>query len=108
MTPVETMASGILLLNGQFWGNWVGAPRSTLVDGVLDLQMFTGTRRKLGRLRRAFRTGMHVRAAGVRRLSVSQADVDQPTNWQIVVDGIRMGRGPFSVAVVPAAVRLAV
>ena len=107
-TPVETMASGVLVLNGQFWGDWIGAPRSTLVDGVVDLQLFTGTRRQLSRLRPAFRAGMHVRAAGVRRLAVSRAEVDQPPGWQVVVDGIRVGRGPFSVEVVAGAVRLAV
>lgn len=107
-TPVETVASGILVLNGQFWGKWVGAPRSTLVDGVVDLQLFSGTRRKLSRLRPAFRVGMHVRAAGVRRLAVARAEVDQPAPWRVSVDGRRVGRGSFTVTVVPGAVRLAV
>lgn len=107
-SPVETMASGMLVLNGQFWGDWIGAPRSTLVDGVVDLQLFTGARRMLARLRPAFRTGMHVRGVGVRRLSIARAEVDQPRSWIVSVDGIRRGRGPFTVTVLPAVVRLAI
>jgi len=106
--PVETMASGVLVLNGQFWGEWVGAPRSTLVDGVVDLQLFTGRRRVLARLRPALRTGMHVRSNMVRRLPVAHAEVDQPPSWMVSVDGVRIGRGPFTLAVVAGAVRLAI
>ena len=106
--PVETMASGILVLNGQFWGDWVGAPRSTLVDGVVDLEVFTGPRRILARLRRAFRSGNHVRGAGVRRLSVAHAVIDQPAGWIVTVDGVRLGRGSFTVAVIPGALRLSI
>jgi diacylglycerol kinase family enzyme len=107
-TVVQTVGSGVLVLNGQFWGDWIGAPRSTLIDGVVDLQLFSGRRRMLSRLRPAFRTGQHVRAVGVRRMSIATATVDQPSNWWINVDGIRLGRGAFSVATVAGAVAVSI
>jgi len=107
-TTTESIALGTLVLNGQFWGDWIGAPRSTLVDGVVDLQVFGGRRRMLSRLRPAFRTGMHVRATTVRRLSVSSAEISQPDAWWVTVDGIRVGQGGFDLTVLPGVVRLAV
>ncbi len=107
-TTVESIAVGTLVLNGQFWGGWIGAPRSTLIDGVVDLQVFTGRRRMLARLRPAFRTGMHVRAMAVRRLSIAAAEVVQPDPWLVAIDGMRVGRGGFTITVLPGVVRLAV
>ena len=107
-TATESVASGTLVLNGQFWGDRVAAPRSTLVDGTLDVQMFNGHRIALSRLRRALRTGMHVRSHHVRRRSLSEAFVEAPRSWSIAVDGIRIGRGAFRVTCLPGAVRLAI
>jgi diacylglycerol kinase family enzyme len=107
-SAAENIALGTLVLNGQFWGDWIGAPRSTLVDGVVDLQVFSGRRRTLSRLRPAFRTGMHVRATSIRRLSVAAAEVTQPDAWWVAVDGMRVGRGGFRLTVLPGVVRLAV
>lgn len=104
----EAVASGILVLNGQFWGDRVVAPRSTPVDGVFDIQLFNGRRIALSRLRRAMRTGMHVRSHHVRRRSLSEASIEAPSSWSVSVDGIRMGRGAFRVTCLPGAVRLAI
>lgn len=104
----EAVASGALVLNGQFWGSWVAAPRSTLVDGVLDVQMFNGHRVALSRLRHAMPTGMHVRSHHVRRRSLSEAEVAAPHSWVFSVDGRRVGRGAFRVTCLPGAVRLAI
>lgn len=104
----EAVASGGLILNGQFWGSWSTAPRSTLVDGLLDVQMFNGHRIGLSRLRHSMRNGMHVRSHHVRRRSLAEAEVSAPTSWPLVVDGIRVGRGAFRVSCLPAAVRLAI
>ena len=107
-SEVESVASGMLVLNGQFWGSWVAAPRSTVVDGVLDVQMFNGHRIALSRLRRSMRTGMHVRSHYVRRRSLGEAEFRTPDSWTVAVDGIRVGRGGFRVSCIPGAVRLAI
>lgn len=104
----ESVASGVLVLNGQFWDSWSLAPRSTLVDGVMDIQMFNGRRIALSRLRHSMRNGMHVRSHHVRRRSLAEADVASPGSWPVVVDGIRVGHGAFRVSCLPAAVRLAI
>lgn len=104
----ESVASGILVLNGQFWHSWSVAPRSTLVDGVLDVQLFNGHRIALSRLRHSMRNGMHVRSHHVRRRSLAAAEVDAPSAWPVVVDGIRVGHGAFRVTCLSAAVRLAI
>ena len=107
-TTTESVASGALVLNGQFWGDRIAAPRSTMVDGVFDVQVFNGHRIALSRLRRTMRTGMHVRSHHVRRRALAEARFDAPRAWQIAVDGIRVGRGAFRVACLPGAVRLAI
>jgi diacylglycerol kinase family enzyme len=104
----EAVASGVLVLNGQFWGSWSIAPRSTLVDGVMDVQVFNGHRIALSRLRHSMRNGMHVRSHHVRRRSLADADIAAPSVWPVVVDGIRVGHGAFRVSCLPAAVRLAI
>jgi diacylglycerol kinase family enzyme len=104
----EAVASGVLVLNGQFWGDRVVAPRSTTVDGVFDIQLFNGGRIALSRLRRPMRTGMHVRSHHVRRRSLSEATIEAPPSWSVAVDGIRLGRGAFSVTCLPGSVRLAI
>ena len=104
----EAVAAGALILNGQFWGDRVVAPRSTTVDGVFDVQFFNGHRLALSRLRRTMRTGMHVRSHHVRRRALAEASIDAPRVWPISVDGIRVGSGAFRVACLPGAVRLAI
>jgi diacylglycerol kinase family enzyme len=107
-THFEAVASGALVMNGQFWGPWAIAPRSTVVDGVMDVQMFNGHRIALSRLRHSMRNGMHVRSHHVRRRSLADAEVSAPASWRVVVDGIRVGTGAFRVTCLPAAVRLAI
>jgi hypothetical protein len=107
-SATEAVASGALVLNGQFWGDRTVAPRSTMVDGVLDVQLFNGHRIALSRLRRSMKTGMHVRSHHVRRRSLSDALIDAPGGWSLSVDGIRVGRGAFRVTCLPGAVRLAI
>jgi len=107
-TATESVASGALVLNGQFWGDRIAAPRSTMVDGVFDVQVFNGHRMALSRLRRTMRTGMHVRSHHVRRRALAEARFDAPRAWPITVDGIRVGKGAFRVVCLPAAVRLAI
>ncbi|HSM02858.1 MAG TPA: hypothetical protein VK960_10540 [Acidimicrobiia bacterium] len=107
-SATEAVASGALVLNGQFWGDRVVAPRSTTVDGMLDIQMYNGHRIALSRLRRTMRTGMHVRSHHVRRRSLAGAFIDAPAAWRVSVDGIRIGKGAFRVTCLPGAVRLAI
>jgi diacylglycerol kinase family enzyme len=107
-TATESVAAGALVVNGQFWGDRVAAPRSTMIDGVLDVQMFNGHRIALSRLRRTMRSGMHVRSHHVRRRALGEAMIEAPRAWQVAVDGIRVGRGGFRVSCLPGAVRLAI
>lgn len=103
-----TDASAVLVMNGQCWAGRTVAPRATLTDGALDVQVLSGGRWGITRARRALHRGLHVRSRSVTRVSVARAEIDVPPNWRVDVDRRSWGRGAFSVSVLPNAADLLV
>ena len=101
----EGPAIAVVIANGQFFGGGMNiAPRASLADGELDLQVFSGPRRKAFTVMPRVVRGMHLRHKNVRRLTGRAAAVEVPDSWPIEADGELLGNGSISVTVMPAAI----
>lgn len=98
-------AIAIIIANGQFFGGGMNiAPRASVSDGELDVQMFAGPRRKALTVMPRVVRGMHLRHKNVKRLTGQNVRLDVPGGWPIEADGELLGTGPISVSVQPAAI----
>jgi diacylglycerol kinase (ATP) len=98
-------AINIVVANGQFFGGGLNiAPRATLVDGVFDVQVFSGPRRNAFTVMPRVLFGSHLTHRAVRRYVGSEVGIDVPEDWPLEADGELLGRGPASVRAVPQAV----
>lgn len=103
----ESGALAVILANAQFFaGGWNVAPKATLVDGVLDLQIIDARKRQAPALVPKVIKGTHLRDRTVRRLSTSHFKVETDVVWPVEADGDYLGNTPVSGRVVPAALRL--
>lgn len=105
---IRTASRGLVVMNGQHWGRWNLAPRGAINDARLEVQVFHGSMSGLFRLRPALRRGLHERSRLVRRSSAVEFGVRVPSGWVVTCDGVRAGRGSFSVTLAPTAVTLLV
>jgi len=104
---VESEALAVIFANAQFFaGGWNVAPKATLVDGVLDIQIFDVKKRQAAALVPKVVKGTHLREPGVRRLSVSEFTLVTETVWPVEADGDLIGNTTVRGRVIPAAVRL--
>ena len=91
----EGDAIAVVFANGQFFGGGFNiAPRATMVDGLLDVQIITA--RKLEALRlvpKALR-GLHLADRAVRRFSVPEVRVEAQSPWPVEIDGEFIGNTP--------------
>lgn len=95
----------IVVANGQFFGGGMNiAPRASVADGLLDVQVFSGPRRKAFSVMPKVVRGMHLRHKNVRRLTGKRVRIDVPADWPIEADGELLGSGSISVTVQPAAI----
>ncbi|MCP3998672.1 MAG: hypothetical protein GY722_26920 [bacterium] len=95
----------IVVANGQFFGGGMNiAPRASVADGLADVQVFSGPRRKAFSVMPKIVRGMHMRHKNVRRLTGKSVRIDVPENWPIEADGELLGNGSISVTVLPAAI----
>jgi YegS/Rv2252/BmrU family lipid kinase len=98
-------AIAIIAANGQFFGGGMNvAPRASLADGKLDLQIFRGPRRKAITVMPRVIRGLHLGHKNVRRMTGTRVEIDVPSHWPIEADGELLGSGPISVSVLPAAI----
>ncbi|MDJ0924673.1 MAG: diacylglycerol kinase family protein [Acidimicrobiia bacterium] len=98
-------AIAIIVANGQFFGGGMNiAPRASVADGQLDLQVFAGPRRKALTVMPRVIRGMHLGHKNVRRMVGGSVEIDVPGTWPIEADGEALGKGPISVTVLPAAI----
>ena len=98
-------AIAVIVANGQFFGGGMNiAPRASLADGRLDLQVFAGPRRKAFTVMPRVLRGMHLQHKNVRRFTGQTATIDIPEDWPIEADGELLGTGPISVSVQAAAI----
>lgn len=98
-------AIAAIVANGQFFGGGMNiAPKASVADGVVDVQVFAGPRRKAFTVMPRLVRGMHLRHKNVRRLTGKVIDLEVPEDWPIEADGELLGKGPISVSVLPAAI----
>jgi diacylglycerol kinase (ATP) len=96
----EGEAVTIVMANGQFFGGGVNiAPKATLVDGVVDLQIFACSKWRAIALHPKAMRGLHVRDRAVIRRTASEIDVVPPDAWPVEVDGDFVGHTPIAVRV---------
>jgi diacylglycerol kinase (ATP) len=96
-----------IFANGQFFaGGWNVAPRSSLNDGRLDLQLIDCNKSYALRLVPKIIKGVHLTDSAVRRYATEGFDLVTNPIWPIEADGDPVGNTPVSVSVVPGALDL--
>lgn len=103
----ESEALAVIMANAQFFaGGWNIAPKATLVDGVLDMQMINCAKGRAPALVPKIIKGNHLSDRAVRRFSAARFAIETAIPWPVEVDGDYLGNTPVSGRVVPAALRL--
>jgi diacylglycerol kinase (ATP) len=103
----ESEALAVILANAQFFaGGWNVAPRATLIDGVLDVQVINCAKTRAPALVPKIIRGTHLSDPAVRRFSAASFEIDTDIPWPLEADGDYIGNTPVSGRVVPAALRL--
>jgi diacylglycerol kinase (ATP) len=103
----ESEALAVIMANAQFFaGGWNVAPKATLIDGVLDMQVInTGKQRAPALVPKVIR-GTHLTDRAVKRFSAATFTIETDVKWPLEADGDYVGNTPVSGRVVPAALRL--
>jgi diacylglycerol kinase (ATP) len=104
---IEADALAVILANAQFFaGGWNVAPKATLMDGVLDVQIIDTPKTSAPGLVPKVIKGTHLTDRSVRRLSAAEFSVTSDPVWPLECDGDLVGNTPVTGRVVPAAVSL--
>lgn len=104
---VESEAIAVIFANAQFFaGGWNVAPRATLIDGVLDIQIINAKKSRAPALVPKIIKGTHLGDHAVRRLSAAEFDLTTSPEWPVEVDGDLLGNTRFEGRVIPAAINL--
>jgi YegS/Rv2252/BmrU family lipid kinase len=95
----------VVVANGQFFGGGLNiAPQAAVMDGLLDIEVFSGPRRNaFGVMPRVIR-GLHLRHGAVSTARGAEIAVDVPADWPVEADGEMIGHGSARIAVVPGAI----
>ena len=102
---ISGKAIEVVVANGQFFGGGMNiAPQASTADGLADVQVFSGPRRKAFSVMPKVVRGMHLRHKNVRRLTGKDVTIEVPEEWPIEADGELLGTGSVSVTVLPAAI----
>lgn len=103
----ESEALAVILANAQYFaGGWNVAPRATLIDGVLDVQVINCGKTRAPALVPKIIRGTHLSDPAVRRFSAASFEIETDIPWPLEADGDYIGNTPVSGRVVPAALRL--
>lgn len=103
----ESEALAVIMANAQFFaGGWNIAPKATLVDGVLDMQIIDCKKRRAPALVPKIIRGTHLTDRAVRRFSAATFKIETEVPWPVEADGDYLGNTPVAGRVVPAALRL--
>jgi len=101
----EGPAINVVLANGQFFGGGMNiAPRATVMDGLLDIQVFTGPRRQAFSIMPRVMRGLHLSHKGVRRFTGSEFRLDVESPLPIEADGEMIGSGSLRGWMEPGAI----
>lgn len=104
---VESGALAVIVANAQFFaGGWNVAPKATLVDGVVDIQLIDTTKRRAPALVPKVIKGTHLADRDVRRWTTAEFSIETDPLWPVEADGDHIGNTPVKGRVVPAALRL--
>ena len=96
----EGRALAVILANGQFIGAGCNiAPRASMMDGLLDVQVITASRRQMGRLIAKARGGNHLSDPNVRRYQAAEVRIETEAPWPVEADGEPLGCSPLLVRV---------
>ena len=94
----EGRSLAVICANGQFFGGGFNiAPRASMVDQLLDIQVITARKREVGRLVTKARGGHHLSDPGVRRYVTAEVRVETSEPWPVEVDGDPIGTTPVLV-----------
>lgn len=100
-------ALAVIFANGQFFaGGWNVAPRATIMDGNLDLQVINAAKWEAVRLVPKIIRGVHLTDKAVRRYSTPSFHLETEHSWPIEADGDLVGNTPVTVTVEPGALDL--
>jgi diacylglycerol kinase (ATP) len=103
----ESEALAVIMANAQFFaGGWNVAPRATLIDGVLDIQVINAKKRQAPALVPKVIKGTHLSDPAVRRFSAAEFKIETNPEWPLEADGDPVGNTTVTGRVVPAAIRL--
>jgi YegS/Rv2252/BmrU family lipid kinase len=104
---IESEALAVIMANAQFFaGGWNVAPKATLVDGVLDIQVINARKSQAPGLVPKLIKGTHLREAAVRRISAAEFTIETEPRWPVECDGDLIGNTTVKGRVVPAAISL--
>jgi len=104
-STIRTNALAVVVANGQFFGGSLNiAPRSGAGDGVFDVQVFAGPRRRALAVMPRVARGTHLSHPAVQRRVGADIVVECPPDWPIEADGEHIGNGAVAVRVVPGAI----
>ncbi len=105
--PWTGEALAVIFSNAQFFaGGWNVAPKALMVDGQLDVQIFSTAKRNAPALVPKIIKGVHLGDPTVTRRSLDSFDIRTSQPWPVEADGDLIGYTPITVTVVPGAVRL--
>ncbi len=103
----ESEALAVIMANAQFFaGGWNVAPRATLMDGVLDIQIIDAQKRQAPALVPKVIKGTHLADRSVRRFTAAEFEITTDPIWPLEADGDLVGNTAVRGRVVPAAIRL--
>ena len=101
----EGPAINVVVANGQFFGGGMNvAPRAAVTDGLFDIQVFKGPRRRAFSVMPRVVRGTHLHVEGIRRFEADSFVLTCPRDWPVEADGEVLGRGPITGRVLPAAI----
>ena len=93
--------------NGQFFGGGFNiAPRASMVDQLLDVQVITATKREVARLMPKARGGHHLTDPSVKRFVAGEVRVETAEPWPVEADGEPLGSTPLLVRLQAGRIRL--
>ena len=87
----------VVVANAQHLAGATIAPKSAVMDGLLDVQVLGGPLRGRAALRRALRRGLHLTSREVWRRQAGEASLEVPPGWRVAADGRPVGAGSFTI-----------
>jgi YegS/Rv2252/BmrU family lipid kinase len=104
---IETEALAVIMANAQFFaGGWNVAPKASLIDGVLDIQVINCDKTSAPALVPKVIKGTHLGDPAVRRMSAAEFSIETDPLWPVECDGEPVGNTTVRGRVVPAAISL--